>query len=90
MLAALRALGFLATLTTSAAAADQQAPWRILPLGDSITLGCGYDAGPANGWSAVCSGTSGSYRAALWAALNASGADTVFVGTSPEGGGPAT
>jgi lysophospholipase L1-like esterase len=72
---------FLATTTAAT-------PWRILPLGDSITVGCGYEASPPD-WSAVCDSGSGSYRAGLWAALNASSADTLFVGTSPEGGGPA-
>ena len=61
---------------------------HTLPQGDSITLSCGYEAGPPH-WYAVCDHGSGSYRAGLWAALNASGADTVFVGRSPEGGGPA-
>eukprot|EP01079_Euglenida_sp_SAG-EU17-18_P006607 gene6607-6345_t len=62
------------------------APWRILPLGDSITLGCGYSASPPD-WSAVCNELSGSYRAGLWASLNASKADTLFVGR--QDGGPA-
>jgi hypothetical protein len=77
-----------ASATASRPLSGPSPPWRILPLGDSITLGCGYEAGPLNDWAAVCSHGSGSYRAGLWAALNASGARTRFVGTSPEGGGP--
>eukprot|EP00729_Bicosta_minor_P003265 gene3265-22131_t len=77
-----------ATATASTPFPAPLPPWRILPLGDSITLGCGYEAGPLNDWAAVCSHGSGSYRAGLWADLNASGARIQFVGTSPEGGGP--
>lgn len=57
----------------------------ILPLGDSITAGCGSQAGPSNNWTAVCGGESGGYRAPLWAALNASGFNTTFVGTQTAG-----
>ena len=43
----------------------------VLPLGDSITFGCGSDAAPPD-WFACCNAASGGYRAPLWAALNAS------------------
>jgi lysophospholipase L1-like esterase len=67
-----------------ASVANAANPWRILPLGDSITYGCGYEASPPN-WYAVCDKGSGSYRAGLWAALNSSGANTVFVGRQSAG-----
>lgn len=64
---------------------DSDSPFRILPLGDSLTFGCGYTAQPP-GWYAVCDhNSSGSYRAALWASLNASGADVLFVGRETAG-----
>jgi lysophospholipase L1-like esterase len=60
----------------------------ILPLGDSITFGCGSDAAPPD-WYACCPSSSGGYRAPLWAALNGSAinATVQFVGT--ESSGPA-
>jgi len=60
----------------------------ILPLGDSITFGCGSDAAPPD-WYACCNAQSGGYRAPLWAALNGSAinATVQFVGT--ESNGPA-
>jgi lysophospholipase L1-like esterase len=57
----------------------------ILPLGDSITKGCGSDAGPANSWTAVCGDDSGGYRAPLWAALSAAGFNVTMVGTQTSG-----
>jgi lysophospholipase L1-like esterase len=57
----------------------------VLPLGDSITKGCGTDAGPANNWTAVCGDDSGGYRAPLWAALSAAGLNVTMVGTQKSG-----
>lgn len=57
----------------------------ILPLGDSITKGCGSDAGPSNNWTAVCGPDSGGYRAPLWASLTAAGFNVTFVGTQSSG-----
>jgi len=58
----------------------------VLPLGDSITFGCGSDAAPPD-WYACCLPTSGGYRAPLWAALNGSAinASVLMVGTESEG-----
>ena len=58
----------------------------VLPLGDSITFGCGSDAAPPD-WFACCPSTSGGYRAPLWAALNGSGinASVLMVGTESDG-----
>lgn len=59
---------------------------KVLPLGDSITFGCGSDAAPPD-WYACCSSTSGGYRAPLWAALNGSAinASVLMVGTESTG-----
>ena len=58
---------------------------RILPLGDSITFGCGSDAAPPD-WYACCNDASGGYRAPLWAFLNQSSAAAVqFVGSETNG-----
>lgn len=59
---------------------------RILPLGDSLTFGCGSDAAPPL-WYACCDSTSGGYRAPLWAALNGStiNASVLMVGTVSAG-----
>jgi hypothetical protein len=54
-----------------AAGADALPTLTILPLGDSITFGCGSDAAPPD-WYACCNAASGGYRAPLWAALNGS------------------
>lgn len=61
---------------------------RILPLGDSITFGCGSDAAPPD-WYACCTATSGGYRAPLWGILNSSAvnASALFVGTESNGPG---
>jgi lysophospholipase L1-like esterase len=59
--------------------------FTLLPLGDSITKGCGSDAGPANNWTAVCGNDSGGYRAPLWAALTAAGFNVTMVGTQNSG-----
>lgn len=59
---------------------------RILPLGDSITKGCGSDAGPSNSWTAVCQEDDvGGYRAPLWSALFAAGFNTTMVGSYSNG-----
>jgi len=59
---------------------------RILPLGDSITFGCGSSAAPPD-WYACCDSFSGGYRAPLWAALNGSviNATIQMVGTESNG-----
>jgi hypothetical protein len=59
---------------------------KVLPLGDSITFGCGSDAAPPN-WYACCTAESGGYRAPLWAALNGSSinASVLMVGTESNG-----
>ena len=59
---------------------------KVLPLGDSITFGCGSDAAPPD-WYACCTPTSGGYRAPLWAALNGSSlnASIQMVGTMSNG-----
>ena len=79
------ALSLLYLALSSTAALPQL---RILPLGDSITFGCGSDAAPPD-WYACCNAQSGGYRAPLWAALNSSALNATiqFVGT--ESAGPA-
>ena len=59
---------------------------KVLPLGDSLTFGCGSDAAPPD-WYACCTATSGGYRAPLWAALNGSSinASVSMVGTVSNG-----
>jgi lysophospholipase L1-like esterase len=59
---------------------------RVLPLGDSLTFGCGSDAAPPL-WYACCDSSSGGYRAPLWAALNGSAinASVMMVGTVQAG-----
>ena len=59
---------------------------KVLPLGDSLTFGCGSDAAPPD-WFACCTATSGGYRAPLWAALNGSAinASVLMVGTESNG-----
>lgn len=69
-----------------AAAATALPLLTVLPLGDSITFGCGSDAAPPD-WFACCTSTSGGYRAPLWAAINGSGinASVLMVGSESEG-----
>jgi lysophospholipase L1-like esterase len=82
MLARLALLALLAPLAHSAASTS----FRVLPLGDSITKGCGTDASPANNWNAVCSSPdTGGFRAPLWASLTAAGYNATFVGTQEDG-----
>ena len=57
----------------------------LLPLGDSITCGCGSDAGPANNFTAVCPRDVGGYRVPLWASLAAAGSNISFVGSLRNG-----
>ena len=79
-----RAAALLASAAVCTAAA---APLlKILPLGDSITFGCGSDAAPPD-WFACCTASSGGYRAPLWAALNSTvtNATIQFVGTESSG-----
>ncbi len=73
LLAFLLAAGF----SIQASSADAP-PVRVLPLGDSITLGC-------------CSGTStqGGYRTRLYSLLTAEGFNVDFVGTLKDGNNPA-
>ena len=61
---------------------------KVLPLGDSITYGCGSDAAPPD-WFACCTATSGGYRAPLWAALNGSAINASIVMVGTESNGPA-
>lgn len=60
---------------------------RILPLGDSITFGCGSDAAPPN-WYACCTPSSGGYRMPLWAALNESAINATIQMVGTESNGP--
>ena len=75
-----------ALLLALSLSAEALATLRILPLGDSITFGCGSDAAPPD-WYACCTASSGGYRAPLWAALNASvqNVSVQFVGTESNG-----
>lgn len=77
---------FFALLCVIAAPALSFPLVKILPLGDSITFGCGSDAAPPN-WYACCTAESGGYRAPLWAALNGSAinASILMVGTESNG-----
>jgi lysophospholipase L1-like esterase len=61
---------------------------KILPLGDSLTAGCGTLAGPQNNWTSVWqsgnppySTLSGGFRAPLFSALTAQGFDVELVGS---------
>lgn len=65
---------------------------KILPLGDSLTAGCGTLAGPSNNWTSVWQSTprgsttpymtlSGGFRAPLYTALTAQGFDVALVGS---------
>lgn len=51
---------------------------RILPLGDSITYGCGSSDALPPSWTVSCGATAGGYRAPLYHALK----DTGFVDAS--------
>ena len=59
---------------------------KILPLGDSITFGCGSNAAPPD-WYACCTELDGGYRLPLWVALNGSSinASIAMVGTESTG-----
>ena len=59
---------------------------KILPLGDSITFGCGSNASPPD-WYACCTELDGGYRLPLWVALNGSSinASIAMVGTESTG-----
>jgi len=61
---------------------------RILPLGDSLTAGCGSLAGPLNNWTSVWltgsppyAALSGGFRAPLFTALAAQGLAVELVGS---------
>ena len=76
----------------AAATATATATTRILPLGDSLTAGCGSLAGPANNWTSVwLSGSppysqlSGGFRAPLWSSLTAAGFSVEMVGSQRNG-----
>ena len=58
---------------------------RILPLGDSITFGCGSSASPANGFVAACAADALGYRVPLWASLAAAGLNATMVGSQRTG-----
>ena len=57
---------------------------NLLPLGDSITLGCGSVA-TAPSWYAFCTSECGGYRAPLYGNISAAGLDVSFVGSSSDG-----
>ena len=68
----LLAVLLLASVTTAAAA---RPPLRVLPLGDSITFGCGDECSRdcrRPPFTLPCSKCSAGYRAKLWKLLNAS------------------
>lgn len=83
-------LGASATQTCSMAWSTAPRPARstppllLLPLGDSITKGCGTDA-TAPGWWAVCGDDSGGYRWPLYQAFAAGGVPVQFVGSQVSG-----
>jgi lysophospholipase L1-like esterase len=58
---------------------------RVLPLGDSITCGCGSTARASSNWTASCGTDVGGYRVPLWAALTAAGVNATLVGTLSSG-----
>ena len=58
---------------------------RVLPLGDSISKGCGSTASAAANWTASCGNDVGGYRVPLWAALTAAGMNASMVGTQRSG-----
>lgn len=86
-MAARRALA-CAIAAASAAHARALPTVRVLPLGDSITFGCGSDAAPPD-WYACCTPLSGGYRAPLWAALNGSGVNATIQMVGTQSNGPA-
>ena len=76
----------LPTFALACALASSLPILKVLPLGDSLTFGCGSDAAPPD-WYACCTSVSGGYRAPLWAALNGSAinASVTMVGTEKNG-----
>jgi lysophospholipase L1-like esterase len=84
----MRAFALLALAAAAAASASALPVLRVLPLGDSLTFGCGSDAAPPL-WYACCDDSSGGYRAPLWAALNGSAvnASVLLVGRQSAGPG---
>jgi len=79
---------FRRALLAAAACRAAGAGVRLLPLGDSLTAGCGTLAGPLNNWTSVwLSGSppyaalSGGFRAPLFTALRAQGVDVTMVGS---------
>ena len=84
MRAARRAL-LLAVAACAALGEAPPAPLRLLPLGDSLTMGCGSSACAAANWTASCGKDVGGYRLPLWAALTAAGVNVTMVGTQRSG-----
>jgi hypothetical protein len=83
---AARALSGVATTTPLSTPTSATAPaLRVLPLGDSLTAGCGSTANPASNWTASCGSDVGGYRLPLWAALTAAGVNATMVGTQRSG-----
>ena len=76
-----------AALSFLPAAASSVPLVTVLPLGDSITFGCGSDAAPPD-WYACCNSLSGGYRAPLWAALNGSAVNASILMVGTESNGP--
>ena len=81
MVALARALALALALASAGAV-------KIMPLGDSLTAGCGSLAGPGNNWTSVwLSGSppyaalSGGFRAPLFSALAAQGVAVEMVGS---------
>jgi lysophospholipase L1-like esterase len=69
--------------TSCAASCGADLP-TIMPMGDSITFGCGYNA-KAPGFGLECSATDGSYRAELYNLLTAANKKFKFVGSASSG-----
>ena len=93
------AVGLLVALVLAAAARTTCEALTILPLGDSITFGCG-DSCPGRSYDCTTNETldcpdplgpstcQGGYRTRLWQLLSDSGVDATFVG--PLTTGPST
>ena len=86
----LRAYLFALAAACSAAAAAPLV--KILPLGDSITYGCGSSTALPPSWPVSCGASAGGYRAPLYHMLRDTGfsdaagnASFVFVGTQSSG-----